>query len=128
MEYTIPVPEEVAWIVINSDSKIFFVGNNPNDNGDINNMPNHRILSVLDKLQDVEKVVLMDGNETLDHEKMITWDDFINNGKNVDESEIHSRIDKIKEEVVVELLEAAVPIPITIKLDAVKVIRRESED
>ena len=38
------------------------------------------------------------------------------------------RIDKIKEEVVVELLEAAVPIPITIKLDAVKVIRRESED
>ncbi len=36
-----------------------------------------------------------------------------------------SRIDKTKEEVVVELLEAAVPIPITLKLDAVKVIRRE---
>ncbi|MDO8741232.1 MAG: transcription elongation factor Spt5 [Candidatus Woesearchaeota archaeon] len=38
-----------------------------------------------------------------------------------------SRIDKTKEEVVVELLEAAVPIPITVKMDAVKVIRRESE-
>ena len=38
-----------------------------------------------------------------------------------------SRIDKAKEEVVVELLEAAVPIPITLKMDAVKVIRRESE-
>jgi transcriptional antiterminator NusG len=37
-----------------------------------------------------------------------------------------SRIDKAKEEVVVELLEAAVPIPITVKMDAVKVIRRES--
>lgn len=36
-----------------------------------------------------------------------------------------SRIDKAKEEVVVELLEAAVPIPITLKMDAVKVIRRE---
>lgn len=36
-----------------------------------------------------------------------------------------SRIDKAKEEVVVELLEAAVPIPITLKIDAVKVIRRE---
>ncbi len=36
-----------------------------------------------------------------------------------------SRVDKTKEEVVVELLEAAVPIPITLKLDAVKVIRRE---
>ncbi len=37
-----------------------------------------------------------------------------------------TRIDKTKEEVVVELLEAAVPIPITVKMDAVKVIRRES--
>nr|AQS31950.1 hypothetical protein [uncultured archaeon] len=32
-----------------------------------------------------------------------------------------------KEEVVVELLEAAVPIPITVSLDSVKVIRREGE-
>lgn len=39
-----------------------------------------------------------------------------------------TRIDKTKEEVVVELLESAVPIPITLKLDAVKVVRRESED
>lgn len=38
-----------------------------------------------------------------------------------------TRIDKAKEEVVVELLGAAVPIPITVKMDAVKVIRRESE-
>ncbi len=36
-----------------------------------------------------------------------------------------TRVDKDKEEVVVELLEAAVPIPITLSLDAVKVIRRE---
>lgn len=39
-----------------------------------------------------------------------------------------TRIDKAKEEVVVELLEAAVPIPITVKMDAIKVIRRESEE
>ena len=39
-----------------------------------------------------------------------------------------TRIDKQKEEVVVELLEAAVPIPITLKMDAVKVIRRETEE
>ncbi len=36
-----------------------------------------------------------------------------------------TRIDKTKEEVVVELLEAAVPIPITLKMDAIKVIRRD---
>ena len=39
-----------------------------------------------------------------------------------------TRIDKEKEEVIVELLEAAVPIPITVKLDSVRVIRRESEE
>ncbi len=37
------------------------------------------------------------------------------------------RVDKLKEEVVVELLQAAVPIPITVKMDAVKVIRRDTE-
>ena len=36
-----------------------------------------------------------------------------------------ARVDHAKEEVVVELLEAAVPIPITVKMDAVKVIRRD---
>ncbi len=38
-----------------------------------------------------------------------------------------TRIDKTKEEVVVELLEAAVPIPLTLKIDAVRVIRRDDE-
>jgi transcription termination/antitermination protein NusG len=37
------------------------------------------------------------------------------------------RINRQKEEIVVELLEAAVPIPITVKMDAVKVIRREDD-
>lgn len=35
------------------------------------------------------------------------------------------RIDKQKEEVVVSLLAAVVPLPVTVKLDNVKVIRRE---
>jgi transcriptional antiterminator NusG len=39
-----------------------------------------------------------------------------------------TRIDPQKEEVIVELLEAAVPIPITLKLDSVKVIRRDEEE
>ena len=39
-----------------------------------------------------------------------------------------TRIDRTKEEVVVELLEAAVPIPITVKMDAIRVIRRETEE
>jgi len=39
-----------------------------------------------------------------------------------------TRVDKTKEEVIVELLEAAVPIPITLKFDAIKVIRRDTDD
>lgn len=38
------------------------------------------------------------------------------------------RIDKQKEEAVVSLLGAAVPIPVTVKLDNIKVIRREKEE
>jgi transcriptional antiterminator NusG len=38
------------------------------------------------------------------------------------------RIDKQKEEVVVSLLGAAVPLPVTIKLDNVKVIRRDEDE
>jgi transcriptional antiterminator NusG len=37
-----------------------------------------------------------------------------------------TRVDTVKEEVVVELLESAVPIPITVKMDAIKVVRRET--
>lgn len=38
------------------------------------------------------------------------------------------RIDKKKGEVVVSLLGAAVPIPVTVKIDNVRVIRRESDE
>lgn len=38
------------------------------------------------------------------------------------------RIDKQKEEVTVSLLGAVIPLPVTIKIDNVKVIRREGED
>ncbi|MBL7051505.1 MAG: transcription elongation factor Spt5 [Nanoarchaeota archaeon] len=38
------------------------------------------------------------------------------------------RVDMQKEEIIVELLETAIPIPLTLKLDSVKVIRREKEE
>lgn len=38
------------------------------------------------------------------------------------------RVDKQKEEAVVTLLEAAIPIPVTVKLDNIKVIRREEDE
>ena len=38
------------------------------------------------------------------------------------------RVDKQKEEVVVSLLGAVIPLPVTIKMDNVKVIRREGDE
>ena len=38
------------------------------------------------------------------------------------------RIDKQKGEVVVSLLGAVVPLPVTVKIDNIKVIRREGEE
>lgn len=38
------------------------------------------------------------------------------------------RVDPVKGEVVVVLLDAAVPIPITLKMDAIRVIRREGQE
>ncbi len=38
-----------------------------------------------------------------------------------------TRIDKAKGEIIVSLLGASVPIPVTVKIDNVKVIRRESD-
>jgi transcription termination/antitermination protein NusG len=39
-----------------------------------------------------------------------------------------TRIDKAKREVVVSLLGASVPIPVTVKMDSVKVVRREKDE
>ena len=91
-------PEEVEWVVGNSDSKIVFVGDNPNDNGEIDKMPNHRLLNIIDRLTKVEVVVMMAGIDTLNHDKVITWDDFIKKGENIDESEVLLRMDGITPE------------------------------
>jgi len=80
---------EVEWVVGNSDSKIIFVGNNPNDNGEKEKMPIHRLMSVIDNLDQIETIVLMgDDIERLDHDKIITWDEFINKGKSINENSI----------------------------------------
>ncbi len=72
------------------------MGKNPNYNGDNEKMPNHRLMHVIDKLDNVELVVIMDGVEKLDHEKIITWSEFIEKGSTVDESEINARNDSIQ--------------------------------
>ena len=88
-------PSEVEWVVGNSESKIIFIGNNPNDNGEKEKMPIHRLHSILEKLDSVELVVVMNGVEKFDHENVVTWKDFIAKGNDVSDSDVLDMKDKI---------------------------------
>ena len=88
-------PEEVEWVVGNSDSKVVFVGNNPMDNGEPDKMPNHRLMKVLDRLDKVEHVVMMNGVGVFENSKVMTWDDFIGKGNSVAESEVTERTNNL---------------------------------
>ena len=89
---------EVEWIVNNSDSKIIFVGNNPGDNGEKGKMPVHRLNHILDKLSAVETIVLLDGIEKIDGDKIITWEEFIDSGKSVELDNVMSRMETINDD------------------------------
>ena len=89
------------------------------------NIPYARgILAAPVKYSEIEHML-----EQVKHEMNIQKNDIVEiiSGPFKRENAKVTRIDKTKEEVVVELLEAAVPIPITVKMDAVKVVRRETE-
>ena len=51
-------------------------------------MPNHRLLAILNNLADVDLVVTMAGVEKPDHEKIISWDEFILKGSDISENDI----------------------------------------
>tara|TARA_B100001564_G_scaffold23753_1_gene17630 strand:- start:2043 stop:3821 length:1779 start_codon:yes stop_codon:yes gene_type:complete len=89
-------PAEVEWIVGNSDSKIIFVGHNPNDNGEKDKMPIVRLISIIDKIESLENIVLMgDDVNVVNNDKIISWDDFIAKGANVSDDEIENRMNSI---------------------------------
>ena len=81
-------PNEVEWVVGNSDSKVVFVGHNPMDGGDTSKMCSHRLHAVLPKLEKVEVIVVMDGVNMPDHPKAISWSDFLSKGKGIEDSQI----------------------------------------
>ncbi|HJL75324.1 MAG TPA: AMP-dependent synthetase/ligase [Candidatus Marinimicrobia bacterium] len=88
---------EVEWVIGNSDSKIVFVGNNPNDNGDKEKMPIHRLISVIENLDQVVQIVLMgDDIERINHDKIVSWNEFIDQGASIDENTIFDLMKTIK--------------------------------
>ena len=91
-------PEEVEWVVGNSDSKVVFVGDNPMDGGNKKKMCAYRLHEIMDKLTKVETVVVMDGVDMPEHPKCMSWADFIQKGAGIEYSEIEKRVENITPE------------------------------
>ena len=87
--------DEVEWVVDNSDSKIVFVGNNPNDNDENNKKPNYRLFDIIERLKKIEMIIVMNGEELLDHPKIISWEKFLELGKNITDDKIQRRYEQI---------------------------------
>jgi len=79
-------PNEVEWVVGNSDSRFVFVGHNPMDGGDTGKMCSYRLHEAMDSLEKVEVIVVMDGVDMPDHPKAISWSEFVSKGEGVDDS------------------------------------------
>mgnify|MGYP003325370967 CR=1 FL=1 len=88
-------PEEVEWVVGDSDSKVVFVGNNPMDGGDASKMCSNRLQSAMGSLSKVEAVVSVDGMDTIDHPNSMTWGDFMAKGDETPDSAVMDRISSI---------------------------------
>ena len=89
-------PEEVEWVIGDSGSKVVIIGDNPQSGGDPEKTPSRRYAKIADKLPEVECIVVLDGVESIDHEKAVSWDEFMAMGKDVGDSEVHARIDGIE--------------------------------
>ena len=89
-------PDEVEWVVGNSDSKVVFVGTNPMDGGDTSKMCSHRLLAAMGNLGKVEAVVSMQGMDAIDHDTAMPWAEFIVKGDSTPEAAVMDRISSIK--------------------------------
>jgi len=97
-------PEEVEWVVGNSQSRIVFVGDNPMDGGNTEKMPVHRLNEALANLDSVEHVIVFDGVEVLDHPKMMSWSEFYSKGNSLPDSVVLERTNAIQGDDVASLI------------------------
>ena len=88
-------PEEVEWVVGNSDSKFVFVGNNPQAGDDEDKMPTSRLTKVIDHLGKVEKAILFEGITNMAHEKVMSWDEFYVHHEDIDDGSVDQRLESI---------------------------------
>ncbi len=88
-------PEEVEWVVGNSQSRFVFVGTNPQGGDDSSKMPTTRMDKIMSKLPLIEKAIVLDGSGSMANDNAISWSDFLDIGKDVDTSLIREKMNGI---------------------------------
>ena len=89
-------PEEVEWVVGNSESKFVFVGTNPQSGGDSAKMPNTRMDKIMGNLPLIQNAVVLDDSGSMSSDRAMTWADFLAAGEGVDESVIRERMNGVE--------------------------------
>ena len=88
-------PEEVEWVVGNSESKFVFVGTNPQSGGDSAKMPNTRMDKIMGNLPLIQNAVVLDDSGSMNSDRAMSWADFLAAGEGVDESDIRERMNGV---------------------------------
>ncbi len=88
-------PEEVKWVVGNSNSKFVFVGTNPQGGDDASKMPTTRIAKIIDELPEIQKAVVLDNSGSFEHANSMNWAEFIACGDGVNDDDIRARMNAI---------------------------------
>jgi long-chain acyl-CoA synthetase len=88
-------PEEVEWVVGNSESKFVFVGTNPQGGDNPQKMPNTRMDKIMGNLPLIEKAIVLEDSGSMTNENAISWADFLAAGEGVDEAIIKERMNGV---------------------------------
>ena len=88
-------PEEVEWVVGNSESKFVFVGTNPQGGNDPEKMPNTRMDKIMGNLPLIQNAVVLEDSGSMESDRAMTWSDFLAKGEGVETSVIKERMNGV---------------------------------
>lgn len=89
--YTTCSPDEVQYIINHSEAKFVLLE-------DMSQWG--KVLGELERLPKLEKVIMMKGADPIDHELVMTWDEFMAKGEETERSALDARLEGITEEQV----------------------------
>ena len=88
-------PEEVEWVVGNSESKFVFVGTNPQGGNDSQKMPNTRMDKIIGNLPQIQNAIVLEDSGSMNSDLAMNWEDFLTKGEGVDDSVIKERMNGV---------------------------------